>query len=147
MRIFNRKASFEYTIQEKLEAGVQLLGSEVKSLRNGQASLEGSFVKMVGLEAFLVNAQIHPYSYARPEGYDPKRTRKLLLHKKQIIALKSKLDTGNLTLIPIAWYNNGSLFKLEIGLAKGKKQFEKREVKRRKDMKRELEREYRGKVK
>lgn len=147
MRIVNRKAPSEYTILERIEAGIHLIGAEVKSLRSGQASLDGAFVRITGSEAYLLNAQIHPYPFARPEGYDPKRSRKLLLHKRQIIALKSKLDTGNLTLVPLAWYNSGPLFKLEIGLAKGKKQYEKREEKRRKDMRRELEREYRGKVK
>ena len=96
---------------------------------------------------FLVGAQIFPYLYARPEGYDPARTRKLLIHKKEITSLKSKLDSANLTLVPLFWYTKGSLVKLEVGLARGKKQYEKREVKKREDLKRELETEFRGKVK
>ena len=147
MKIINKKATFDYTILDRLEAGVALMGAEVKSLRGGHASLEGAFVRIVGSEMYLVNAQIFPYIFARPEGYDPKRTRKLLLHKKEIIALKTKTDGANLTLVPLAWYTKGPQIKLEVGLARGKKQYEKREQKRREDQKRELEQEYRGKVK
>ncbi len=147
MRIINRKAFYDYTILEKFEAGVNLLGSEVKSLRGGHGSLEGAFVRLVGSEAYLVNAQIFPYIYARPEGYDPKRTRKLLLHKKEIVGLKSRLEGSNLTLVPLTWYNKGPLVKLEVGLARGKKQYEKRELQKRRDQRRELEQEFRGKVK
>ncbi len=147
MKIVNKKAFFDYTILDRLEAGVNLLGSEVKSLKGGHASLEGSFVRIIGNEAYLVNAQIFPYLYARPEGYDPKRTRKLLLHKQELISLKSKLEGANLTLVPLSWYTKGPLIKLEIGLARGKKQYEKREAKKAEDMRRELESEFRGKVK
>lgn len=147
MKIFNKKATFEYEILERLEAGVSLTGAEVKSVKGGHAQLTGAFVRIIGSEAYLVNAQIFPYLYARPEGYDPKRTRKLLLHKSELIRLKSKLDGANLTLVPLSWYTRGPLVKLEIGLARGKKQYEKREAKRREDQKIELEREFRGKVK
>lgn len=147
MKIFNKKATYEYTIVERFEAGVNLTGAEVKSIKGGHAQLEGAFVRIIGSEAYLVNAQIFPYIYARPEGYDPKRTRKLLLHKAELIRLKSKLDGANLTLVPLSWYTKGPLIKLEVGLARGKKQYEKREAKRREDMRLELEREYRGKVK
>jgi len=147
MRITHRKASFEYEILERLEAGVELTGSEVKSLAGGNASLEGSFVKVIGSEVYLVNAQIAPYKFSRVEGYDPKRTRKLLLHKKEIISLNNRVEGGRLTLIPLSWYNKGPRFKLEVGLARGKKQYEKREKKQKEDQKRELERDFRGKVK
>lgn len=147
MKIFNKKATFEYEILERLEAGVNLTGAEVKSIKGGHAELTGAFVRIIGSEAYLVNAQVYPYTYARPEGYDPKRTRKLLLHKAELIRLKSKLEGANLTLIPLSWYTKGPLVKLEVGLARGKKQYEKREAKRREDQKRELERDYRGKVK
>ena len=147
MKIFNKKATFDYTILEHLEAGVNLTGAEVKSIKSGHAHLTGAFVRIIGSEAYLVNAQIFPYVYARPEGYDPKRTRKLLLHKSELIRLKSKLDSSNLTLIPISWYTKGPLVKLEVGLARGKKQYEKREGKRKEDQRRELERDWRGKVK
>ena len=147
MKIFNKKATFEYEILERIEAGVVLSGAEVKSVKGGHAQLTGAFVRIIGSEAYLVNAQIYPYTYARPEGYDPKRTRKLLLHKAELIRLKTKLEGANLTLIPLSWYTKGPLVKLEVGLARGKKQHEKREAKRREDQRRELERDYRGKVK
>ncbi len=147
MRIVHRKATYDYTITDRLEAGVHLTGQEVKSLRGGHASLEGSFVRVIGSEAYLVNAQIFPYIFARPEGYDPKRTRKLLLHKKEIMSLKGKIDGASLTLVPLAWYTRGSRIKLEIGLARGKKKYEKREAIKREDQRRELEVEFRGKVK
>lgn len=147
MRIDNKKAFHDYEILERLEAGVSLTGAEVKSLKGGHASLEGAFVRLIGSEAYLVNAQIFPYTYAHPEGYDPKRTRKLLFHKKEIISLKGKVEGSNLTLVPLSWYTKGPLVKLEVGLARGKKQYEKREAKKRADQKRELEIEFRGKVK
>ena len=100
---------------------------------------------MVGNEAYLVNAQIFPYTNARVEGYDPKRTRKLLLHKKEIISLKTKIAQSNLTLVPTACYNNKSFVKLEIALARGKKQFEKREAIKKKDIQRQVEEELREK--
>ncbi|KKU88070.1 MAG: SsrA-binding protein [Candidatus Gottesmanbacteria bacterium GW2011_GWA2_47_9] len=147
MKIINKKALHEYTIQDRFEAGIHLLGMEVKSVKGGHASLEGAFVRIIGAEAYLVNAQIFPYLYARPEAYDPKRTRKLLLHKNELISLKSKVEGSNLTLVPLSWYTKGPLIKLEIGIARGKKQYEKREAKKREDMRRELEVEYRGKIK
>lgn len=147
MKIFNKKATYEYTILERIEAGVNLTGAEVKSIKGGRATLDGAFVRIIGSEAYLVNAQIFPYMYARPEGYEPKRTRKLLLHKAELIKLKSKIEGANLTLIPLSWYTKGPLVKLEVALARGKKQYEKREVKRKEDQRRDLEREFRGKVK
>lgn len=147
MKIFNKKATFDYTILDHFEAGVVLTGAEVKSLKSGHAQLDGAFVRILGLEAYLVNAQIFPFLYARPEGYDPRRTRKLLMHKKELLSLKSKIDGANLTLIPLSWYTKGPLVKLEIGLAQGKKQYEKRDVKKKRDQRRELEMEFRGKIK
>lgn len=147
MRITNRKATYDYTILDRFEAGVILTGSEVKSLRGGHGRLEGSFVRIIGSEAYLVNAQIYPYAFARVENYDPKRTRKLLLHKKEIIGLKTKIEGQNLTLVPLSWYTAGPRIKLEVGLARGKKKYEKREAKKREDQKRELEQEFRGKIK
>jgi len=116
-------------------------------LKGGHATLDGAFVRIIGSEAYLVNAQVFPFIYARPEGYDPRRTRKLLMHKKELLSVKSKTDGANLTLIPLSWYTKGPLVKLEIALARGKKQYEKRETKRKRDQRRELEREFRGKVK
>lgn len=147
MKITNRKATYDYEILDRFEAGVHLSGHEVKSLRGGHAKLEGSYVRIIGLEPYLVGAEIYPYQFARIEGYDPKRTRKLLFHKKEIIGLKTKLESANLTLVPMSWYTRGPLIKLEVGLARGKKEYQKREAKRREDQRRELEVEFRGKIK
>lgn len=142
MRIVNRKAPFDFEIQEKFEAGIHLLGAEVKAVKLGHADLSGSHVRIMGSEAYLINARIFPYQYARPESYDESRTRKLLLHKQQIISFKSKMDGQNLTLVPISMYTKGTLIKLELALGKGKKKFEKKEAKKKKDIQRELERDY-----
>ena len=141
MKIVHKRALHDYSIFETYEAGIVLIGSEVKSIKGGRMSLEGSFVKIVGSEIYLVNAQILAYPYARPEGYDSKRTRKLLLHKKEVIALKSKLHQAALTLVPLECYNWQGFIKLKIGLAKGKKEYEKREKIRRRDIDRETARE------
>jgi len=139
MRIENRKAFFDSFILEKFEAGINLLGSEVKAIRAGHADLTGSFVRIVGAEAYLVNANIFPYEYARPQGYDPRRTRKLLLHKKELIALKSKMDGQNLTIVPISLYTTSHLIKLELALGKSKKKFDKRKDLKKKSIDRDIE--------
>lgn len=146
MKITNRRALHDFHILDTLEAGIKLTGAEVKSVKGGRMSLEGSFVKIIGSEIYLVNAQIFPYPYARPEGYDPRRSRKLLLHKKEIISLKTKLASARLTLIPLECYNTHGFVKLKIGLAKGKREYEKREKIKKKDLEREVERELRGKT-
>lgn len=147
MHIQNKKATFEYTIVDRIEAGISLVGAEAKSLRLGHGKLEGAFVKIMDGEAYLINATISPYSYAQPDSFEPKRTRKLLIHKHELVALASKLDSAKLTLIPLSWYTKGPHMKLEIGLARGKKQFEKRELMKKADMRRELEVDFRGKIK
>lgn len=146
MKIINKKAHFDYEISETYEVGIVLTGAEVKSVKGERITLEGSFVKIVGNELYLVNAQIYPYSFARPEGYDPKRSRKLLLHKKEIISLKTKMASANLTLVPLECYNLHGFIKLKIGLAKGKKEFEKREKIKKRDENRNIARIMRGKT-
>lgn len=141
MRIVNKGAPASYHIEERIEAGVQLLGSEVKAIRTGHADLTGSYVKIIGLEAYVVNAKVFPYKFSRIENYDEARTRKLLLHKKQILALKSKLEQGKYTLVPTALYTHHDLIKLELALAKGKKQYEKKQDLKRRDLEREAQRE------
>lgn len=141
MKIINRRALFDYQISEKFEAGINLIGAEVKAVRLGHADLTGSFVKIIGSEAYLVNAKIFPYQYARPEGYDERRTRKLLLHKSEIIALKSKTEGANLAIVPLSLYTTKSFIKVELALGKGKKKFEKKEALKRKDILRETEEE------
>ncbi|TSC53109.1 MAG: SsrA-binding protein [Microgenomates group bacterium LiPW_16] len=145
MKVTNRRAYHDYHILERLEAGIHLTGPEVKSVKGGHISLEGAFVKIAGSEAYLINAQIYPYPHARLENYDPRRTRKLLLHKKEIIALKSKIQSG-LTLVPLSCYTKQGLVKIELALARGKKRYEKREALKKRDLERELEEELRGKI-
>ncbi len=140
MGIVNKKAFSNYEIREKMEAGVTLFGSEVKAVKEGHADLTGAFVRIIGSEAYLVNAKIFPYKYARPESFDETRTRKLLLHKNQIIALKSKMEGQNLALVPIALYIKNNYIKLEIALGKGRKQYEKKELLKKKDLEREMQR-------
>lgn len=136
MKIINRRATFDYQIAEKLEAGIQLYGFEVKSVREGKADLTGSFVKIIGNEAFLINAKIFPYKYARPEKYDENRTRKLLLHRNEITALASKMKGQNLALVPMSIYTTKEFIKVELGLGKGKKQYDKRASIKKKELKR-----------
>ena len=141
MKITNRRAFYDYRILERLEAGINLYGAEVKAVRLGHADLTGSHVRILGSEAYLINAKIFPYKYSRPEGYDETRTRKLLLHKREIIALKSKTEGQNLTLVPLSLYTTKSFIKLEIALGKGKKQYDKKEAIKKKDIQREIEHE------
>jgi len=141
MKIANKRAFFDYQILEKFEAGINLIGAEVKAVRLGHADLTGSHVRIMGNEAYLINAKIFPYQYSRPENYDEQRTRKLLLHKKEIIALKSKTEGQNLALVPLSMYTTKSFIKVEIALGKGKKQYDKKEAIKKKDLQREVEQE------
>jgi len=141
MKITNKRAFYDYEILDRLEAGIQLSGSEVKAIRDGHADLSGSFVKIIGSEGYLVNAKVFPYAFARSEGYDEQRSRKLLMHKKELLSLKAKTASGGLTIVPISLYNTGQLIKLEIGVAKGKKQYQKKEAKKRKDIEKDIARE------
>lgn len=141
MKITNRRAFYDYQIGDTFEAGINLNGAEVKAVKMEHADLTGSFVRIMGSEAYLINAKIFPYEYARPEGYDERRTRKLLLHKREIISLKSKTDGSNTTLVPISLYDKHGLIKLEVGIGRGKRKFDKKEAKKRADLDREIEQE------
>jgi len=141
MKIVNKKAFFDYQISERIEAGINLNGAEVKAIRLGMTDLKGSFVKIIGSEAYLINAKIFPYKYARPENYDERRTRKLLLHKKEIIALKGKTEGSDLTIVPLSIYTTKNFIKVELGLGKGKKEYQKKEAKKKKDLERDVEQE------
>lgn len=138
MKISNKRAPMNFEIIEKLEAGIDLLGSEVKAFRLGHVDLTGSYIRIIGLESFLVGARIFPYQYARPEGYDEMRSRKLLLHKSQIRGLKQHLDSGGLTIVPLSMYTIGTLIKLEIALSKGRKEYDKRQIIKKRDQDREI---------
>jgi len=136
----NRKAYHNYHIDEAIESGIALLGTEVKSLREGKANLKDSYVIIKGGEVFLLNCHISPYSHGNIMNHDPLRTRKLLLHKKEISRLAGKVIAKGYTLIPLKLYFKDSFAKVEIGLAKGKKLFEKREKIKEREAKRTIER-------
>ncbi len=139
----NRKARFDYEILEKYEAGIELLGVEVKSVRGGQMSLEGAFVIVRGGEAFLINANIPPYQPKNvEEGYDSLRNRKLLLTKKEMAELAATEKNKSLTIVPISVYNKGRKIKVEIATVKGKKKFDKRESIKKRETDRTIRREY-----
>ena len=139
----NRKARFNYEILEKYETGIELLGTEVKSVRGGQMSLEGAFVIVRGGEAFLINANIPPFQPKNaPKDYDPLRNRKLLLTKKELAVLSGSEKNKSLTIVPISVYNKNRKIKVEIALVKGKKKFDKRETLKKRDTEREIRREY-----
>lgn len=141
MRIFNKTAPNKFKIEEKFEVGIELLGSEVKAIRLGHADLTSSYVKLMSGQAYLINAKIFPYKFARVENYQEDRTRRLLLHKKELLTLKNRLDTGKYTLAPLSLYDKHGMFKLEIGLAKGKKDFERRKDLKQQAINRDRDRE------
>ena len=137
----NRRARFDYEILETFEAGLVLNGSEVKSIKTGKANIAGSFAVIRGNEAFLLGADIPPYQPKNtPAGYDPTRTRKLLLTAKEIKYLAGKARADKLTLVPLKLYNKRGLVKLELALARGKKKSDKRETIKKREVKREIER-------
>jgi SsrA-binding protein len=136
----NRKATHDFEISEIYEAGIQLLGSEVKSLRDSHASIAEGFVEIRGGEAFLVNVQIEEYPWANQFNHEPKRRRKLLLHKREIGKLGKLTDQKGMTLLPISIYLKGGTIKVEVAVGRGKKQYEKRESKRADEAKREIDR-------
>lgn len=139
----NRKARFNYEILEKYEAGIEFLGTEVKSVRGGRMSLEGAFVIVRGGEAYLINSNIPPYQVKNaPKDYDPLRNRKLLLTKKEISKLAGSEKNKSLTIVPTSVYNKGRKIKVEIALVKGKKKFDKRETIKKRETDREIRREY-----
>jgi SsrA-binding protein len=135
----NRKAYHDYHIEETVEAGIALLGTEVKSLREGRANLKDSYVILKSGEAFLLNCHISPYSHGNIMNHEPLRTRKLLMHRKEIDRLRGKAEGKGFTLIPLKLYFKDSFVKVEIGLARGKKLFEKRDTIKEREAKREIE--------
>ncbi len=137
----NPKANFDYEILETLEAGMVLKGYEVKSIKTGKVSIKGSYVKILNGEPFLVGATISPYQVKNtPEDYDPQTSRKLLLSKKQISVLVGTSQAHGLTLVPLKLYNKKGFVKLLIGIARGKKKYDKRETIKKKDVARSKQR-------
>jgi SsrA-binding protein len=136
----NRQARHNYFIDETYEAGLVLVGSEVKSLREGKANLKDSYARIQRGEAFLLNAHVSPYAAANRMNHDPTRTRKLLLRRREIERLTGKTKERGLTLVPLRLYFKNGRAKVELGLARGKKLYDKRETIRRKTAEREVER-------
>lgn len=140
----NRKAGFEYFLLERVEAGISLQGTEIKSVRNGQMSLQEAYVQVDGKNAFLVNAHIAPYDPASRYNHDPLRPRRLLLHKKEIRELWNQVRIKGVTIVPVKVYLKNGRAKLEIALARGKKNYDKRDSIAQRDMERESRRESKG---
>lgn len=130
MEIVNKRAHKDYEIQDKLEAGIALNGGEVRAVKMGRADLTGSFVRIIGSEAYLVNARIYPFQSQVEEGFELRRTRKLLLHKREIVALKTRIQGQGLAVIPLSMYVSEGFVKLQIALAKGLRKFDKKRKKR-----------------
>jgi SsrA-binding protein len=141
INIKNRKASFEYELIEKLVTGMQLTGTEIKSVRNGKVSMNDAYCQFYGGELFAKNIHISEYELGNINNHPAKRDRKLLLHKKELQKLERKLKESGLTIIPTRMFiNDRGLAKLEIALARGKKMYDKRETLKQKDSKREIDR-------
>lgn len=133
----NREAYHHYFILETYEAGVQMVGTEVKSARLGRVNLKDGYVLLRDGQAWLLNVHISPYSHGNRQNHEPERERRLLMHKREIIRLQSKVQEKGLTLVPTKFYFKGNLIKCEIGLARGKKLYDKRETEARKTQERE----------
>jgi len=137
----NKKASFDYEILDTYEAGLVLEGQEVKSIRNGNISMKGAFVSFHNEDAFLTNVHISKYKFAgNVTNYDPERSRKLLLKRKEIDYLRGKSQEKGLTIVPLSVYTKGRHIKVSLGIGKGKKKHDKRETIKRRELKRELDR-------
>jgi SsrA-binding protein len=136
----NRRALHDYVVIDRVEAGIVLRGTEVKSIRSAQASLAGSFAKITDNNEAVLYANVPPYEFGSAINHDPKRPRRLLLHKKQIVKLHAQVKEKGFTLIPLALYSKQGLIKVELGICKGKQQSDKRETLRRRTADREAQR-------
>ena len=137
MEILNKKARYDYFIIDEIEAGIELVGTEIKSIRKGSVDLSESFVVIKNNEAILLNTYICEYKEGSSFNHDERRSRRLLLHKKEIIKLKEKIKEERLTLVPLKMYFKGSKVKVLVALCKGKKNYDKREAIKERDLKRE----------
>ncbi len=139
----NKKAGFNYEIIEKFDAGIELFGFEVKSIKKNQGSLEGAYIIVRGGEAYLMNMTIPPYQEKNtPTGYEPRRNRRILLTKKEIKKLVD-IETAGLTIVPISLYNKGNLIKVSVAIVRGKKKYDKRETIKQRETDRSVRREFR----
>ncbi|MBR4530715.1 MAG: SsrA-binding protein SmpB [Lachnospiraceae bacterium] len=143
----NKKAYHDYFIEETYEAGIELYGTEVKSIRMGKCSIKESYVRITDGQAVILGMNVSPYEKGNIFNRDPLRIRRLLLHKKEIRKLEKEVQTGGYTVVPLRVYLKRGLVKLEIGLAKGKKLYDKRETLAKKDMNRNAEREFKMRMK
>ena len=139
MEIINRKARFDYEIEDEYEAGIVLKGTEIKSIRNGKANIKDSYAIIRNNELYLLNTHISLYEEGNRFNHEETRTRKLLMHKREILKLKDKIEKEGYTLIPLKMYFKGSILKVLRGLAKGKKNYDKREAIKKRDTEREMQ--------
>lgn len=145
MKILNKKALHNYHILESLEAGIALTGPEVKSIREGRVDLGMSHARILNGEVYLINVNIPAYQNAPIKNYEPTRSRKLLLHHDQISSLIGKLSGKGVALVPVSLYEKNNMIKVELGLGKSKKEFDKRRIIKEKDQLRKIEQDLRGK--
>lgn len=145
MEIKNKKASFDYFIEEEIECGIVLKGTEIKSIRNGQANIKDCYAIVKNNEVFLLNMYIAKYNDASIFNHDERRTRKLLLNKREILKLRDKVEIRGYTLVPIKLYFKGNKAKILLGVCKGKKNYDKRESIKEKDVKRDIEKALKNK--
>ena len=144
IEINNRKAKFDYQIEETIETGIVLKGTEIKSIRQGKANLKDSYAIIKNNEVFLLGMHISPYKEGNIFNHDELRTRKLLLHKKEILKLNNKLTLEGYTLVPIKLYFVKNKAKILLGIAKGKKLYDKRETIKKRDLDREMKKQYKN---
>jgi SsrA-binding protein len=142
----NRRARFEYAVEETLEAGIVLTGTEIKSIRAGRANLAEAYARIERGEAWLIGAHIAPYEQGNRNNHEPTRTRKLLLHRDQIAELAGRTQAKGFTLVPLKLYIRDGMAKLELGIARGRKAHDKRRVIAERDVRRELQRETKERV-
>ena len=144
MEILNRKARYDYEIKDTYEAGIVLKGTEIKSIRNGNANLKDSYAIVKNDEVFLLNMYISPYEQGNINNHEETRTRKLLLNKKEIFKIRDSINIDGFTLIPVKLYFKGNKAKIELGIARGKKSYDKREAIKERDVKREIAAKYKN---
>lgn len=144
IEINNRKAKFDYEILDTIEAGIALTGTEVKSIRNGSANLKDSYAIIRRNEVYLLGMHISPYKQGNIFNHEEMRTRKLLLHKKEILKLNNRITMEGITLVPIKLYFHRNRAKILLGVAKGKKLYDKRESIKKRDIEREIKKEYKS---
>jgi SsrA-binding protein len=142
----NKKAYFDYFIEEKYEAGIELFGTEVKSIRQGKVSIKEAFIRIENGEVIVYGMHVTPYEQGNIFNKDPLRPKKLLMHKKEIMKLLGQIKEKGYTLVPLQVYIKNGLVKVEIGLARGKKNYDKREVTAKKELNREMERNFKIRI-